>query len=525
MNLVTDRWIPVRPFSGAGPTKISLRDLLCGETKWELSLPRDDMELAALQLLICITQVILMPKDAAKLRGRIAEPLEDGKFDKAIVPFDDWFQLDHPKFPFMQVRGVAAKDPTSMDKLMAGLTGTTNCCFVNERGLAEQLCGGCTSIALFNLGSCSPSFGGGFKPGLRGPAAPLTTLLQGRHLRETVWLNVINQEEIERLMPWFKETHQQEPTWVKPIKAGENIKAQRIGLTRGLFWQPACLELQPAAGTGVCACCNSQKEQVYTLFNRAKFKYTIEGTWPHPHSPIITTNRKGNLQEKFASFGTSAAPSWTQLSRIVVQQQIDQLNNEGHQPAGVVQQARKLYGQQAKRLHLIVGGYLNRAGQASVMGRRHEVFTLNHGWDQYLDVIKEIVSLGIGYKSALTGGLFLFCKGRKDNKTDKVKIKGLGEKIELTRVAEAQFYRRSEPIIEDTLARIDFADVEPTLSRMRKVLRNIVEVLFNDSVRPYLNDPELVRTLAIARRTLRKHLKNLEPHQDKGGNNGTTKTP
>ncbi|MBN2569845.1 MAG: type I-E CRISPR-associated protein Cse1/CasA, partial [Deltaproteobacteria bacterium] len=51
MNLLTEQWIPVRPLTGGGLEKISLRELLCGEKKWEICLPRDDMELAAMQLL------------------------------------------------------------------------------------------------------------------------------------------------------------------------------------------------------------------------------------------------------------------------------------------------------------------------------------------------------------------------------------------------------------------------------------------------------------------------------------------
>lgn len=515
MNLLIDQWIPVRPLESGGAVKISLRELLCGEGKWELCLPRDDMELAAMQLLICITQALFTPKDGKELQTRISRPITAEEYETATRNFADWFCVDHPKQPFMQVRGVAAKDPTPMDKLLAGLTGATNCCFVNENGLSEQLCGGCTSIALFNLGSCSPSFGGGFKPGLRGPATPITTLVQGRYLRETVWLNVLSEESIEHIMPWHSQTQKQPTTWVDPIKAGEKIAAQQIGLIRGLFWQPACVEVLPATVEGVCSCCGFQSKQVYSSFNKAKFNYSIEGTWPHPHSPLTMIQKRGVLEEKFASFGTSAAPSWTQLARFVVQQQINDANTEGHQPAAVIQQVRKIFGMNAQKLHLIVGGYQNRAGQASVVGRRHEVFTLNHGWDRHPKAIGELVSLGRGYRDALYKAVFVFVNGVKE-------VKGAGVKI--NQAAEAQFYRRSEPTIEDTLARIDFADPAPELARMRTSLKSIATSLFNEATRPYLNDPQLIKTLAVARRTLFKHLNNLEPQQI-GGDNGTAETP
>lgn len=510
MNLLADHWIPVRLLEGGTPHKLPIRELLCGEEKWELCLPRDDMELAAMQLLICITQALLTPKDATELRSRIVKSISAAEYDMAVKPLADWFRLDHPKHPFMQVRGVAAKDPTPMDKLLAGLTGATNSCFVNEVGLAGGLCGGCAAIVLFNQASCAPSFGGGFKAGLRG-SAPITTLVQGDHLRRTIWLNVLGEDELLRIMPWHKETAAQQPTWFEPLKAGETIAAQKIGFVRGILWQPAHIELLAPVSVDSCSCCGCKTDTAYTAFNKAKFSYTVAGTWPHPHSPRIMTSKKGEVEEKFAAFTTSA-PTWTQLSRFVVQQQIDATNAEGQQPAPVILQSRKILGKMSEKLYLLVGGYRNN--QASVLERRHEVFTLNHGWDSNTKVIHEMVATGRGYRDALYKAVFVFVNGVKD-------VKGAG--VKLNQSADMQFYRRSEPVIEDTLASIDFNAPAPELARMRAELKVITNNLFNEAVQPYLNDPELIRTLAVARRTLQKHLRNMEPQEDKGGNNGTTK--
>jgi CRISPR system Cascade subunit CasA len=514
MNLLIDQWIPVRPLEGVEQLRIALRELLCGDGKWELSLPRDDMELAALQLVICLTQVILMPKDAAELRGRIAKPLRAEDYDAAIgPPFHEWFQLDHPKYPFMQVRGVGAKDLTPMDKLMAGVTGATNSCFVNQQGLAERLCHGCAAIALFNQATCAPSFGGGFKAGLRG-SAPVTTLIQGDHLRRTVWLNVLSRESVAQTIPWHRTTTLQQPTWLEPIEAGEIVPAQHIGFARGLFWQPAHIELTAPVPAQSCSCCGGRVDKVFESFNKAKFVYTVVGTWPHPHSPRITTSKKGQSGERFIAF-TISSPSWTQLSRFVVQQEFDDASKvEGQQPAAVIDQTRRLYGNDSRKLHLLVGGYRNN--KASILARRHDVFTLNHGWDRNGQVIHHLVTSGRGYRDALYKALYVFVNGVRD-------IKGAGVKVNQS--AEAQFYRRSEPIVEHALARIDFENPGPELSQMRKALRSAAEELFDESVRPYLNDPELIRTLAVARRTLWKRLNSLDPRQNKGEKNGTEKTP
>ncbi len=518
MNLLTDQWIPVRPLEGGTAGKIELRDLLCREGKRELWLPRDDMELAALQLLICITQTLITPKKTEELRKYIAKPLPEADYQTAIQPYSDWFQLDHPKFPFMQVLGIAAKDQTPMDKFLAGLTGATNCCFVNEADLAAHLCPSCTTIALFNQATCTPGFGGGFKDPLRG-GTPITTLSQGLNLRQTVWLNILSENEIIRSIPWHDATKQQKPTWIDPIKSA-SIPVQSVGFVRGLFWQPAHIELSsPESADGLCSCCGIRSGRLYTNFNKEKFSsYSIIGTWPHPHSArILDLTKTGDIKQWFASFTTSA-PAWTQLNRFV-EQSTPHKSIKGYEPATVILQTRSLYGQQSQKLHLTVGGY--RRSKASIVGRCHEVFTLNQGWNQHPNLIGPLVLLGLGYRDALTGALYLFCNGLKDKKTRNVIAKGLGGKFKLHKKAEAQFYRRSEPTIESTLARIDFAAPELELANMRKALKRIVADLFEESVRPYLQDPELIRTLAVAKKILRNHLNNLEPQQNKGGNNGT----
>ncbi|BET57764.1 type I-E CRISPR-associated protein Cse1/CasA [Geobacter sp. 60473] len=504
MNLLTEAWIPVRPLPAGAACKLTLRQLLCEDGRWELCLPRDDMELAALQLLICMTQVFFPPQSTAALKQRIVAPLSLDEFESGCAPYREWFRLDHPDFPFMQVRNVSAKDPTPMDKLLAGLTGATNSCFVNEPGLGACLCGGCAAIALFNQSSNAPSFGGGFKGSLRG-GAPVTTLVQGEHLRQTVWLNVLSEERLTQIIPWHHATRSQQPTWVAPIKAGETIPSQTIGMLRGLFWQPGHLELMPPQGEQTCICCGFVEKQVYTGFNKAKFNYTIDGLWPHPHGPRISSVKKGEREEKFVSF-TTAAPAWTQLSRFVVQRQMTNSKEEGQEPAAVVRQAQGLL----NKLRLTVGGYRNN--QASILERRHELIFLNDGWSGHTEVVHALVGQAVGYRDALNKSLFVFSSGFKE-------IKGAGVKVH--ELAKEQFYRRSEDTVLDTLARIDFEQAAQALLAMGDKLHSIVVELFNESVAPYRNDPELIRTTAVARKTLYKHLNALKPQRDGRRDDGT----
>ncbi|EAT14752.1 type I-E CRISPR-associated protein Cse1/CasA [Desulfuromonas acetoxidans] len=476
MNLLSDAWIPVRLQGKASAQKLTVRQLLCGDEHWELCLPRDDMELAALQLLICLTQALATPDNATTLKQRIKTPLTGELLDSAGKFFNDWFQLDHPTSPFMQVRNVKAKEPTPMDKLLAGVTGATNSCFVNPSGLGESLCAGCTAIALFNQAMNVPGFGGGFKAGLRG-GAPVTTLVQGEHLRQTIWLNVLTEENIDHLLPWHQKTKKQKPTWIDPIKP-ETFAAQSIGFLRGLFWQPAHIELCQAEQGGSCSCCGQHHVEVYRGFNKAKFSYRIEGLWPHPHGARIVALKKGEKEEKFVSF-TTTAPSWTQLGSFVFARDVVDAKTPGQQPAAVIKQAQELG---LRRLALTVGGYRNN--QASILERRHELLSLGQGWNKHPKTVQEIVDKALGYRDALNKALLTFFKGMNNKE-----IKGAG--VAVHEAGKEQFYRRSEGIILDALASVDFENPKETLLTLGEVLHRLDRELFEELVQPYLSDPNL----------------------------------
>lgn len=502
MNLLTDHWIPVRPLNGGSPQAITLEQLLCSNERWLLSLPRDDMELAVLQLLICLVQVSWIPEDEQALHSYVTKPLTTDAFVQGIAKWRDTFCLDHPEHPFMQVKGVDAKEPTGMDKLLAGLTGATNCTFINEPGQGEALCGGCTAIALFNQANNAPSFGGGFKSGLRG-GSPVTTLVQAvdarfTDLRATIWLNVLTRSSLVTLMGDELQLSQL-PTWQQPIVAGVSIAAANIGLVRGLFWQPDHIELCPAIGAGQCSGCGQHAENRYSGFFKAKFNFTVNGTWPHPHSPRLFQVKKGETQEKFLAFTTSA-PSWTQLSRVLVRLQPEK--GDAQLPAAVVTQCAKIF--RHAKTQLIVGGYRNN--QASILERRHEVMAINQGWQNSPEIIETVVQIGLNYKTALRKALYTFVEGIKTSE-----IKGAG--VAVHEVAERQYYRQSELLIPDLLATLNFAEPIAQLDALRSQLQQLCTELFEQVTAPYQHHPKLVRALAVARRSLRKHLSDLKQLQ------------
>lgn len=498
MDLLTSAWIPVRAGDGVGQFhRLTYEELLCGEGHWAISLPRDDLELGGIQLLTCITQIIFLPADDAELRALIAKPLDPEHFAERIAPFREWFDLDHPTQPFMQTRGVASKEETPIQKLLIGLPEGNNHAFFNEVGEVKRLGPAVAAIALFNQAMNCPSFGGGFKGGLRG-GAPVTTLVAGRDFRETVWRNVLTLPRVRERLPNYRPGSADDvPTWIRPIRDKETIHAALdIKLARGLFWQPAHVELVKAEQEAPCDVLDGAPGAVYSGFRKEKFNFAVEGVWPHPHGIQLESLKKGVIEKKFVSF-TTTAPAWTLLSEFIVPR--DRISNdvkEGCMPAGPVVQAGELRIRGQGKLHLIVGGYRNK--QASILERRHELISLASGWqDKYHEIVRW-VNLGKEAKKILRGQLWFAAQGDKDRG-----MKGIGAPIH--EPGEKIYYARTEALFYELL---DLED-DGIEERIANTLTTICKDIFEELTDPYAHKPELIPVIARTRRKLAKDLKEM----------------
>lgn len=518
MNLLCDPWIPVRADGGTGEFRqITYEKLLCQENKWQISLPRDDLEMACLQLLICLTQVFFLPTDYKVLRHRIKKYLTSEEFADGIAQVETkWFDLSDPDTPFMQTRGVSAEEITPIQKLLIGMPEGNNHSFFNEVGEVRRLSASCTAIALFNQAANSPSFGGGFKGGLRG-GAPVTTLVLGESLCDTVWRNVITLDRVKnRLGGVYKhDLSTDKPTWVEPIRKNETIYSTSIGLMRGLFWQPAHVELLLPEKSASCDLLGIQSEAVYTGFKKEKFSYALIGSWPHPHGAMISNVKEAKtkgtkVEQRFVSFAYSA-PAWTQLSEFTVPRVTEKTSKEATAkesttPAESILQSPELFPN--AWLHLLVGGY--RANKASIIERRHELVSLAQGWDEDRGRLLQLVELGLAAKEWLRKKLYRAVKGDK-----KQGLKGIGADIH--RIGVKSFFTRTERVLHEVLRdETTFRDFKMAREQWLGSLTSICLDIFESLTNPYAMKPELIPIIAFARRSLKYELKNL---MDGGGQN------
>lgn len=508
MNLLEAPWIPVRADHGAGAFQLlTYRALLCeAGQRWQISLPRDDLELACLQLLVCMTQVMFLPEDDPALRRRLAQPLTPAEFDAGIAPFADWFDLDHPTQPFMQTRGVKAAEVTPIQKLLIGLPEGNNHAFFNEAGEVTQLSGPVAAIALFNQASNCPSFGGGFKGSLRG-GAPIATLVFDEDLRCMVWRNVLTRPRVAERQIDAPGPALDHPTWVSPIAEKSTIHWNQIGLMRGLFWQPAHVELLKSEQARPCDVLGGEATAGYSGFLKEKFNFTIEGVWPHPHGAMNMTLKKGVLEQRFASF-TTTAPAWTQLSEFVIPRGVnDKDAKEGSTPAGPVSQFHNTTIDE--RLNLLVGGY--RTKQASVLERRHELISLAPGWGKEARLTM-LVEIGKEAKKILYEKLRDAAKGKKVTvkKTGaKLEMKGLGAAVHET--SEKLFFARTERLIHQTFSNdATFKEWGEARRAYAQQVTDHCRDIFKELTDPYMVKPDLIPIIAWAERGLNIELKKLK---------------
>src|SRR5690606_26936123 len=166
MNLLLDNWIPVR-----GSSLLGLKQILCESDdiarQRQLALPRDDMELACLQLLISLVQVALAPPNRQAWIERMTKPLTEAEYDAAVESLVDWFDMDHPEHPFMQTRNVPSKETLPIQKLMIGLPAGNNHSLFNAPDEVTLLSESAAVIALFNQAVNSPGISSGLEVGIR----------------------------------------------------------------------------------------------------------------------------------------------------------------------------------------------------------------------------------------------------------------------------------------------------------------------------------------------------------------------
>lgn len=487
MNLYRDPWIPVR-----GATELlSLQRLLCGQEGWQLAMPRDDMELACLQLLISLVQVALMPKDRDHWRERLAHPILAAEYEAAVSPLADWFELDHPRHPFMQTRGVVSEDVVPIQKLFIGLPAGNNHTHFNAPGEIRRVGSAAAAVALFNQAINSPGISSGLEVGLR--KASVASIVVGESLRDSLWRNVLHAESVASLHG-SPEVSEQRPVWVVPRAAGE--RAESLGLLRGLFWQPKQIELIADRSRGTCDFLGTECDATYIGFRWRKESRKVEGFWLDPLTPSRLTVEKGKAASQRSLAFTNATPSWRHCTNLIASLAAGQ---KGERAAPVVDQ----WGSSTSgAMNLIVGGYCRqKSNEEKLLARRHETYSLGQGWNEPhgKDSVRWAVTTTDTARTALWHCVTLVAEDALGSQVQKRPDR---RRTPLQNRAETQFFAATESLIHGWLRNMTRSERRAEKKQFVSSTCAICEGIYERLTSPYAHDPALVSTIALARKEL-----------------------
>lgn len=506
-NLLTENWIPVQK-QGQFET-ISLKRLLCKDEDWQICLSRDDMELAALQLIVCLVQVVFMLDDEEKLSKAYKYQMSESDYDESIEQFMDWFDVLHPEYPFMQVASIQPEKPkkktdiyprnwASIQKLFIGLpekisdSATSNAFFNSGDEIKSVSCGE-SAIALFQQATNGFSFGSHFySVGLKG-SMPLTTLIQDGSLRKSVWSNVLNRDYLQEETSFLETDVNNKPSWVVPPSFDKNKPeyAHNIGLLRGLFWQPAKVKLDV-----------NDNLQVIGFFKNTGASF-VKGFWPHPHTPIdVKRFTNNNQKEKPFLSAKRDLPLWEQMTSFFYTQTP---LHEGVSRALVVSHYEQIVGR-GKPINLAIGGYVKGESAESLAGRKHELYSMSSGWEKRVQDIELLISYGVDAQKKIDIALYIFGNElKKKDDDDKTKKKDSNLVKRLKAKSKHNYFNNSEQVMHSILRTHQFGDVEVYKNEFVRLAKHV----FDQLVSPYEHDPKLLSAIVVSRARLNAALKKI----------------
>ncbi|MCY4003820.1 MAG: type I-E CRISPR-associated protein Cse1/CasA [Rhodospirillales bacterium] len=223
LNLVSDPWIPVwRDGMQAVIRPSEIADPGVSRLNW----PRDDLNIAGIELLIGLVFLADPPRDDADWHARYDAPDPD-RLRFALEPFAQHFELagEGPRFlqdlePFetaAKTRNVRRPDMLFLDS--AGENAAKhNADLMVRRSRYPSLPLPLAAMALYALQAFAPAGGAGNRTSMRG-GGPMVTLVRphddGHALWRRIWANVpqgqpLSPDQAKRALPWLRPTRTSE---------------------------------------------------------------------------------------------------------------------------------------------------------------------------------------------------------------------------------------------------------------------------------------------------------------------------
>jgi len=296
-NLIHDAWIPVRR---QDETRAIIAPWQITEDYDHnpiiaLDAARADFDGALIQFFIGLVQTVIPPKDDRAWRAGLTNPPEVSVLKHAFDAVAFAFHLDGDGPRFMQDLTLAEGEKRGIGTLLIEAPGDNtlenNTDFFIKRGLVEQMCLSCAASALFTLQTNAPSGGAGHRTSLRG-GGPLTTLVLGDTVWQTIWLNVLSKGAFfasccdpkktskSAIFPWLSQTRTSEKGTGQTTTPLDVHPAQ-------MFWaMPRRIRIDfEQERRGTCGVCDDPSNRVVSHYVTKNYGTNYEGAWLHPLTP------------------------------------------------------------------------------------------------------------------------------------------------------------------------------------------------------------------------------------------------
>ena len=154
-----------------------------------------------------------------------------------------------------------------------------------KRDRVSGLCPRCAATCLYVLQTYAPSGGAGHRTSLRG-GGPLTTVVLGRNLWETAWLNTLPQRALWHdrcaVFPWMRSTR----TSNEKLGGGPTAP-QDVHFLQAYWGMPRRIRLGSPDTEGTCGVCAAVSAPLIVDYRTRPYGTNYEGGWEHPLTPFV----------------------------------------------------------------------------------------------------------------------------------------------------------------------------------------------------------------------------------------------
>lgn len=337
-NLIDAEWIPVRRKDGTRQIIAPWQVTSNYESNPIVAVdaPRPDFNGAMIQFFIGLVQTTMPPKDDREWRNWLVKPPSNEELKTKLAKVSHAFDFDGGGPRFMQDFDLKTGESIQIDKLLMEMPGENtiknNTDHFLKRDTVTKMCFPCCATALFSLQTNAPAGGLGNRTSLRG-GGPLTTLILGNTLWQTIWLNILDETEFLEncgnpaknndvdIFPWMGHTRTSEK--------GQETTAMDVHPVH-IYWgmpRRICINFEEMIA-GICEVCGCDTKSLLTSYISKNYGTNYKGVWRHPLTPHYKDKKNEIFLPRHGQPGGITYRYWLGL----VQNDVER----GNQPAIVV---------------------------------------------------------------------------------------------------------------------------------------------------------------------------------------------